>query len=229
MGAQRKSIQTKKERIVQKQAKRRAKVEEAKEFAKTEILRGTRVLWKGKRGTVKYCGRLPIADSDDIWLGLEMDRALKKNIGNDGSCLGVQFFVCDPGHGLFVRSEKVSLVREDVPKEVGTRVVAMGQRGTIRYVGEVYGQEGSWVGIELDKVGYGKNDGSAKEHRYFQCAPKTGVFVRPEKVDVVAPWSDDEVHARTLDYCVEHNLLSDEDLREIIRRTRAEMAADHTQ
>merc|ERR1711991_595689 len=72
-------------------------------------------------------------------------------------------------------------------------------------------------------------DGSAKEHRYFQCAPKTGVFVRPEKVDVVAPWSDDEVHARTLDYCVEHNLLSDEDLREIIRRTRAEMAADHTQ
>ena len=225
--AQQRTIQAKKERIAQKQAKRRARVEEAKEFAKTEVLRGTRVLWKGKRATIRYCGRLPIADSDDVWLGLEMDKKLKNGIGNDGSCLGVQFFVCAAGRGLFVRSERVSVVRTDVSKDVGVRVVAKGQRGTIRYVGEVYGQDGTWVGIELDKVGCGKNDGMAHEHRYFTCPPKTGIFMRPDAVDVVEPWSDEAVHAKLLDYCVENNMLSDSDLRELIRRTREEMADTH--
>ena len=37
------------------------------------------------------------------------------------------------------------------------------------------------MGVELDKA-MGKNDGSVDGTVYFTCAPRHGVFVRPDKV-----------------------------------------------
>ncbi|KAH8704271.1 CAP Gly-rich domain-containing protein [Talaromyces proteolyticus] len=76
------------------------------------------------------------------------------------------------------------------------------RRGTIRYVGPVpeipfaalkgqpidesYAATNPlplWVGIELDEP-IGKNDGSVAGKRYFVCGANTGVFVKPEKIQV---------------------------------------------
>ena len=80
------------------------------------------------------------------------------------------------------------------------------RRGTVRYIGPVpeipsgsSGTGGIWVGIELDEP-TGKNDGSitntkqdsddgtdkeaSRSSRYFQCRPKCGVFVRPERLEI---------------------------------------------
>ncbi|KAK1143825.1 hypothetical protein N8T08_006076 [Aspergillus melleus] len=76
------------------------------------------------------------------------------------------------------------------------------RRGTIRFVGPVptipypgvtvrpgsSGRESDdslplWIGIELDEP-TGKNDGSVGGQRFFTCPSKSGLFVKPDKIEV---------------------------------------------
>lgn len=62
--------------------------------------------------------------------------------------------------------------------------------GTVRFCGQLKfikgnnGGNSDWVGIELDKKGAGKNDGSIQGVRYFTCAKDTGLFILATKVTI---------------------------------------------
>ena len=59
-----------------------------------------------------------------------------------------------------------------------------GRRGEVMYVGEVKELfPGHWVGVKFDAP-LGKNDGSVKGKRYFQCADRYGGFCRGANLQV---------------------------------------------
>jgi hypothetical protein len=75
--------------------------------------------------------------------------------------------------------------------EVGCRVIdSEGYRATVRYIGPVAGAKNPaevWFGVEWDNVSRGKHDGSSADssgtlHKYFDCAPGSGSFIKPSKV-----------------------------------------------
>lgn len=67
---------------------------------------------------------------------------------------------------------------------LGQRVDYHGYRGTIRFVGEIEHQPGTWVGVEWDDPGRGKHDGSHNGVNYFKTShPTSGSFVRPAKLN----------------------------------------------
>ncbi|KAI0154830.1 Thioesterase/thiol ester dehydrase-isomerase [Xylariaceae sp. FL1272] len=67
---------------------------------------------------------------------------------------------------------------------VGARLSYDGAICTVRYVGEVAGTSGAWLGVEWDDAGRGKHDGSHKGVRYFTCKSQSATaasFVRPTR------------------------------------------------
>ena len=58
--------------------------------------------------------------------------------------------------------------------------------GIVRYVGPLHFAAGEWVGVELYGEG-GKNDGSVKGERYFECEMGKGIFMRPTVLTIVEP------------------------------------------
>lgn len=70
--------------------------------------------------------------------------------------------------------------------QVGNRcqVNPGGKRGTVQYLGKIPSiAPGWWVGVKYDEP-VGKNDGSIKGLRFFDCPPNYGGFLRPDKVEV---------------------------------------------
>ena len=85
--------------------------------------------------------------------------------------------------------------------EVGMRceVTPGAKRGEVKFVGKnVEGFPlGWWIGVQFDEP-VGKNDGSVKGVRFFECMEGYGSFQRPDKVAVGDypeeddPFADDE-------------------------------------
>lgn len=77
---------------------------------------------------------------------------------------------------------------------VGDRVIvstlgALGnRRAVVRYIGKTPIAPGYWIGVEYDEM-QGKNDGSVKGERFFQCSADHGGFIRPSfcKIDTRPP------------------------------------------
>lgn len=59
-----------------------------------------------------------------------------------------------------------------------------GRFATVRYTEEVEFAEGQWIGVEMED-GDGKNDGSVKGVRYFDCEPGWGMFCRPAALTII--------------------------------------------
>ncbi|KAI1425395.1 Thioesterase/thiol ester dehydrase-isomerase [Xylaria sp. FL1777] len=77
---------------------------------------------------------------------------------------------------------KFNIVAMSVSPQVGDRLSYDGAICTVRYVGELAGTSGSWLGVEWDDAARGKHDGSHKGVRYFTCrshSATTASFVRP--------------------------------------------------
>lgn len=52
---------------------------------------------------------------------------------------------------------------------LGRRIRVNGYVGTIKYIGEVEGTTGTWLGIEWDDPARGKHDGIKNGKEYFVC------------------------------------------------------------
>lgn len=67
---------------------------------------------------------------------------------------------------------------------LGARVRVGQDTGTIRYIGNVEGHEGTWIGIEWDDANRGRHNGTVNGHYYFETRfPKSGSLIRSEKID----------------------------------------------
>ena len=80
-----------------------------------------------------------------------------------------------------------------MPVSIGTRLIVDRCRATVRYVGAVDGQQGTWVGLEWDEVSRGKHNGTVGGRQYFSCksSAPTGSFVREAKLLQVADLGTD--------------------------------------
>uniref|UniRef100_A0A1B0AXA3 Tubulin-specific chaperone E n=1 Tax=Glossina palpalis gambiensis TaxID=67801 RepID=A0A1B0AXA3_9MUSC len=77
---------------------------------------------------------------------------------------------------------------------IGIRVKIGVNSGTVRYIGEICGYKGTWLGIEWDDPSRGKHNGVVNGKHYFYTAhPTAGSFIRPDKL---GPFESLETAAR---------------------------------
>ncbi|KAK9876763.1 hypothetical protein WA026_015004 [Henosepilachna vigintioctopunctata] len=68
---------------------------------------------------------------------------------------------------------------------IGDRVECLGHIGTVKYIGPVETHSSNWLGIDWDDQFRGKHNGTINGVQYFESRfPKSGSFVRPEKVEL---------------------------------------------
>lgn len=68
---------------------------------------------------------------------------------------------------------------DNLEHKVGEKIVFLKMNATIRYIGEFHDKPGLWIGLEVD-VPKGKNNGTIKGVKYFECEPNHGFFLQYE-------------------------------------------------
>ncbi|KAG8863150.1 hypothetical protein FRB96_009332 [Tulasnella sp. 330] len=73
-----------------------------------------------------------------------------------------------------------------LPPAINQRVAIFSDIGTIRYIGQVAGYSGQWLGVEWDNPTRGKHDGSKDNIRYFACKAggNPASFIRPSAANL---------------------------------------------
>jgi len=66
--------------------------------ADSSISLGQEVVWSGKKGIVRFIGQVRFAGGE--WVGLELTNAMGMH---DGKVMGVSYFNCPAGQGVFAR------------------------------------------------------------------------------------------------------------------------------
>jgi len=95
-------------------------------------------------------------------------------------------FVPEPFEAKAPITDDDHLAEEAAKMKIGDRceVALGGKRGEIKFVGKIPQIAAGWfVGVQYDEP-VGKNDGTCKGKRYFECPPKYGGFLRPDKLQV---------------------------------------------
>jgi len=93
------------------------------------------------------------------------------------------------------KQEAIKLSKEAAEKvKVGMRCESAKGRGEVRFVGEIKGQKAIFVGIALD-LANGRNNGTLKGMKLFECDENHGSFLRAHLVRVgdFPPLEDDEL------------------------------------
>jgi dynactin 1 len=65
--------------------------------------------------------------------------------------------------------------------ENGQRIDTDKVKGRVAFYGETEFSDGVWLGIILDEP-LGKNNGTVKGKRYFECEDKYGIFIKPSQI-----------------------------------------------
>ncbi|KNC53121.1 uncharacterized protein AMSG_09426 [Thecamonas trahens ATCC 50062] len=207
-------------KLLKKKQKRRLRWFETASVA----MDGLRVLFHHAEATVRYLGPLPSASVNLLtapyYIGLEMP--YPSDLFNSGDYEGTQLFECSPEHGMFVAQDLVSVLVASDELRAGERHLQVGDRvwrrnhvplqtGVIMYYGETHFDEGPFVGIALDQAGSGTNSGRVHGFKYFKCAKDSGLFLRPEELERIEPWSHSVVKERTNEYMILNDIYLDDD------------------
>lgn len=180
----------------QDDAKSNASVQSAMSEVAHDLVVGNRVLVGGDRpGVIAFLGTTLFSRGE--WAGVILDEPLGKN---NGVVQGVQYFQCEPNHGVFARPQNLVLEPpKQLPKQaakppdkarkfqVGDAVLVSGTKpGVIAFLGPTQFAKGEWAGVVMEKP-EGKNDGTVQGVVYFQCPPQHGLFARLHNLKLIQP------------------------------------------
>lgn len=101
------------------------------------------------------------------------------------------------------------------------------RQGIIRWLGRGAFAAGDWIGLELPDDS-GKNDGSVKGERYFECAPGHGMMIRREAISTVLMQPPPSVKAKSANGAVTKPGPSNGMTPDVARKRQSLMSAAST-